>query len=583
MRGRGVRRALAGLLLLLLAGCGLPLPEGVRSAGDVRPEQPEEVGIEVLPPGPQDGATEVDLVQGFLRAQSSPNNAHAVAREFLAPGTPWDDDELVIVYRASPTAMPDPERLGQVVVRLETVARISDDGSYRLDSRTLEERYTYGRQPDGQLRLTGVPPGLRLTPADRELSYRSYEVDFLALGIDGQATSRLVADRVFLPVTADPASAVVAAALRGPSLPLRGAVTTAAPPGTTLVSPVRTDAGLVTVDLSGGARALDSRGRQRLSAQLVWTLQAARYSGLRLLVEGEPFEVEGVDEVQQVSDWPGYDPSAVDEQAPLLFVRDRKLLSLDGTVEPSDATRGAALLVDEAAASPLRGALGLRTATPSGIDEIRTGPAAGPFGAPVLAEPELGSLSWGSGDQGLWVLQGGRRPVVWLVPGPDAEPGTSPRQIEYEYPPGASGPLTRLRVARDGTRVALVFGTGADRRLHVGRIEPVQGQLRIAGVIAVAPALSDVTDLAWRSGTSLAVLAADVETAGLLPVEVAIDGSSVSPVQRGGLTGTPVSLAAAPGRPLTVSALEGGRSRLFRDNGSLFRLQQDGGRPFYPG
>ena len=578
------RAAVALLLPFVLVGCGLPLPEGVRSAGEVRADQPAQVGIRVLPPGPQDGATPVDLVQGFLRAQSSPSDAHAVAREFLAPDTEWDDDELVIVYRArTPTVTPDPERLGQVIVRLETVARISDDGSYRLESRPLVERYTVARQADGQLRLTGVPPGLRLTPADRELSYRPYDVAFFGVGRDGETTSRLVADRVFLPVTADAAQAAVTAALRGPSLPLRGAVASAAPLGTTLSSPVRVDAGVVTVDLSGAARALDARGRQQLSAQLVWTLRPPAYNGLRLLVEGRPFEVEGVDEVQEINDWPGYDPSAVDDQAPLLFVRDRKLLNLDGAVETSDATRGGGLNIDEAASSPLRMALGLRTRTPAGLDEIRTGPASGPFGAPLLADSELGSLSWGPGDQGLWVLQGGRRPVVWLVPGPEAPFGSRPRSITYEAPPGATGPLTRLRVSRDGARVALVFGTGAERRLHVGRIESAEGEFRIAGVVAVSPALSDVTDVAWQSGTRLAVLAADAETAGLLPVEVAVDGSDVEAVQRGGLTGTPVSLAAAPGRPLTVAAEEGGRSRLFRDNGSLFRLQQDGGRPFYPG
>ena len=574
---------MAGLLLLMVGGCGLPLPEGVRSAGEVRADQPDRVGIRVLPPGPQPGATPVDLVQGFLRAQSSPSDAHAVAREFLAAGAEWDDDELVIVYRASsPTVTPDPERLGQVIVRLETVARISDDGSYRLESRPLVERYTVARQADGQLRLTGVPPGLRLTPADRELSYRPYEVDVFGVGRDGETTNALVEDRVFLPVTADPAQAAVSAALRGPSLPLRGAVASAVPLGTTLASPVRVDTGVVTVDLSGAARALDARGRQRLSAQLVWTLNP-QYNGVRLLVEGEPLEIDGVDEVQDIGDWPGYNPEAADDEAPLLYVRDRKLLNLAGVVEPSDATRAGALDVDEAASSPLRLALGLRTRTPAGIDEIRTGPASGPFGAALLAEAERGSLSWGAGDQGLWVLQGGRRPVVWLVPGPEAPFGSRPRSISYESPPGAPGPLTQLQVSRDGARVALVFGTGVERRLHVGRIEPVDGELRIAGVVAVAPALSDVTDVGWQSGTLLAVLAADAETAGLLPVEVAVDGSSVQAVQRGGLTGTPVSLAAAPRRPLTVAAEEGGRSRLFRDNGSLFRLQQDGGRPFYPG
>jgi hypothetical protein len=155
--------------------------------------------------------------------------------------------------------------------------------------------------------------------------------------------------------------------------------------------------------------------------------------------------------------------------------------------------------------------------------------------------------------------------------------------VAYEIPAAAPGPLIDLRASRDGARVALVFGAGPARRLYVGRIEPGAAGLRIAGVVAVAPLLSDVTDVAWESGTSLAVLATDPDTAGLLPVRVAVDGSSSQPVQRGGLSGTPASLAAAPGRPLTVATEQEGRLRLFRDNGTLFRLQQDGAAPFYPG
>jgi hypothetical protein len=584
-----LRGALAVLVLVLLAGCGLPLPDGVRSAGQVEAEQQEQIGIQVLPPGPQEGATAVDLVQGFLRAQSSPADGHAVARQFLAPDTVWDDDELVIVYRAStPVVTPDPERPGQVLARLETVARISDDGSYRLESRTLIERYTVGRTPEGELRLTGVPPGLRLTPADQALSYRPYDVEFLARSVSGEPTNRLVADRIFLPVTADPtlAEAVVNAALRGPSLPLVGAVVTAAPSGTTLASPVRVDSGVVTVDLSAQAQALDGRGRQQLSAQLMWTLHPA-YTGLRLLVEGEPFEVEGVEPVQEVRDWPGFDPTELAEDAPLLYIADRRLASLDRPLPPSEVTRAGALPVDQAAMSPAGDDLGVLTRVPDGPDEVRTGPVAGPFGAPKLVKPGLTALSWGPGDQGLWVLETGPRPVVWLVPGATAGAAGEVRAVPYEPPGTDAGPLTDLRVSRDGARIALVFGEGEDRRLHVGRIEPADGGLRIAGVVPVAPALTDVTDVAWESRAesraSLAVLAADPETAGLLPVSVTVDGSSSLPVQRGGLTGTPVSLAAAPGRPLTVATEEGGLSRLFRDNGALFRLQQEGQSPFYPG
>lgn len=241
------------------------------------------------------------------------------------------------------------------------------------------------------------------------------------------------------------------------------------------------------------------------------------------------------------------------------------------------------LAVDEAAASPLRGALGVLTRRAGGPDEVRTGLRAGPFSSPLLTLPGLGSLSWGSGDHGLWVLQRGAAPGIWLVPGPDAPAGARPTMVPVERPAEVDGPLTDLRVSRDGARIALVFGTGKDRRLHVGRIEPGPAGLRVVGIVAVAPTLADVTAVAWESGTSLAVLATDPNTAGLLPVSVAVDGSSSAPVQRGGLSGIPVSLAAAPGRPLTVATVSDGVSRLFRDNGTVFRLQQEGGMPFYPG
>ena len=324
------------VLLLLLPGCGLPLTEGVRSAGDAAGAAPADqqnpAGIQVLPPGPQEGATAVELVEGFLRAQSSPGDAHAVARQFLAPGTVWDDGQMVVVYVAtSPTVTLDPEQADRVLTRLETVGSISGDGAYQLQSGTLTERYTVGPDPAGRLRLTGVPPGLRLTPADRALSFRPYEIHFLGRAPDGSPTGRLVSDRVFLPVTADPAQAMVDALLRGPSLPLQGAAASAVPAGTTLAAPVRVEGGVVTVDLSTSVRGLDARARQRLSAQLVWTLHPT-YTAIRLLVEGEPFVVEGAQQVQDISDWPGYDPTRVEGDAPLLYLQDRSLRSLDGAL-----------------------------------------------------------------------------------------------------------------------------------------------------------------------------------------------------------------------------------------------------------
>jgi hypothetical protein len=576
--------AAAGVLLLL-AGCGLPLPEGVQSPGDVQPARDEPGALRVIPPGPQPGASPEEVVRGFLVAQSSPAEDHAVARQFLAPGTEWDAEQGAVIYRERRLVGDeddDPLTLG---VRFDTTARIRATGSFVLDPVPVTESYTVARMPSGEFRLTSVPRGLHLRDVDRERSFQPYDIHFLARGLDGGPTARLVPDPVFLPVTAERAPALVAALLRGPTLPLNAAVETAVPPGTTTASPVAVADGVVTVDLSGHVLGLDPRQRQRLSAQLVWTL-VPTFTGVRLLADGRPLSVEGAGNVQTLDDWREYDPAGLGPNAPLYFVQDRKLRSLDATPPVSDATARGPLHVDDVAVSPAGSVLGLLSRTDDGFDEIRTGPLAGPFGDPLLRRPRLGSLSWGPGEQGLWLLDRSGTPGVCLLPAPGAPAWPDPCDVSYERPPGA-GVLTQLRVSRDGARVAMVFGEGSERQLYIGRVVPTGGRPRLTvGPDPVAPGLTDVTDVAWESGTSVVVLAASSPGATQIVVwTVDVDGSTrPAVVQRPGLEGTPTGVAAAPGRPLVVSTDVDGRSRLYRDNGTLFRQQQvPGSAPAYPG
>ena len=580
MRAR-LAAALAALLVLPACG-GLPLPDGVQSAGQVAAEREESGALRVIPPGPQPGAAPQDIVRGFLNAQKSPADDHAVARQFLAPGTEWDDEQGAVVYSSRRFVDDDDDDALTLTVRFESTARIRPTGSFSPDGTVVTAPYAVARMPSGEFRLTAVPPGLHLTTQDRERSFTANDVYFLARGPDGGAAGRLVPDRVFLPVTAERAPALLDALLAGPTEPLRPAVASAVPPGTALASPVSVVEGVVTVDLTAQVQALATRERQRLSAQLVWTMPRT-VTGVRLLSEGRPYDVPGAGVVQTRDDWAEYDPSGVAPDAPLYYVADRQLRALDGAVPESEATTPAGFPVDEVAVAPLGSLAGLLTSTAAG-DELRTGPLAGPFGPPVLRRPALSSLSWGAGDLGLWAVAGGPVPRVCLVPLPGAPAVREPCDVAYEQPPGA-GPLSGLRVSRDGARVALVFGTGSGRRLHVGRIEPgVAGRPRIAGVEEVAPSLANVTDVAWASGTSLAVLASSGASQ-VVVWTVVVDGSTApAAVQRSGLPGSALAVAAAPDRPLTVSAVLDGVPRLYRDNGTLFRLQEGpGGSPAYPG
>ena len=574
----GARRSITALLLVLLTACGgLPVPSGVRDAEGVRGDAPDIGGIVVVAPGPRPGTTATELVRDFLYALSrSPQDDHRIARQFLAPDAECcGEDGEAVLYDAAPNV--SLEEPGVVRTTFDSVARIERDGSFRLETALVRDDFRVVTV-DGELRLASVPEGLRLVEDDLERSFTPYDVHFLARTADGSPSGRLVPDRVFLPEFTDPGPALVEALLTGPTRRLAPAVLSAAPPGTT--AEVRDDSGIITVDLSDEVRALDERARQRLAAQLVWTLVPA-YSGVRVLVEGEPLTTSGGAQAQDRSDWDGFDPVGVTADAPLLYLLDRQLRSLDRELEDSAVTTGE-LPVDGAALSIVGKELAVLTRRAPGLDEVRTGPLRGPFGEPVLTGPGLTSLSWGPGEQGLWVLQPGPRPVVWLVPGRTGEP-QPPQQVVVDQPPGA-GALSALKVSRDGARMALVLGG----RLHVGRIEPAvapdgSATWRVSDVALVSRELVGVTDVAWRSGTTLVALGSFEADGQLFPAEVAVDGSSFDVVQRPLVGAVAVEIAAAPRQPLVVAADVEGERQLFRDDDTLFRLLGPGRSPFYPG
>lgn len=585
---RRVRVAVAPLgVVLLLSACGLPVPADVQAPGQVSAEQDAAPEVLELPPGPAPGASASDVVFGFLRAQVSGAQDHAVARQFLAVGTraTWEDDAGATIYDPEAVQVaPDPADETRVVVRMRALARIAEDGGYGLEDHDLEEVYRLRRDEQGQLRLSDVPTGLRLPPAGASLLFDPEVAYFVRPSATPRPSDQLVPDRVFLPASdsaAVVAEALVRRLLAGPSTALAGAVVTAFPAGTELRAPVAVRDGVVTVDLTGGVRSTDPATRRQLSAQLVWTLQEGLPGApsVRLLVEGAPLDASGADTVQDTSDWLAFDPVRAAGSAAALYVDgERRLQRIDGTPTRSPATDGT-LPVDLVAVSPSTGRLALlsRGADPAG-DVVLIGPPAGPFER-VLVTPSVRSLSWGGGERGLWVVGGadGAPPRLQLVP----VAGGPPVEVPVTLPPDA-GPLSSVRISRDEARVAVVAGIGADRRVLVGQLAGVEGALRATGLRAVAPGLVDVADVAWESGTSLVALAR-FGTPDRLPVRVTVDGSEIEPVRTIGLVGEPQTVAGAPGRPLVVgSTLTDGRQVLLVEVGGTFEARP-GRAPAYPG
>ena len=586
------RRASAFLLLavLLLAGCGLPLPTGVQTPGDVRPEDIRDNGAQVLPPGPSSAYEPTDVVRQFLNAQRNGERRHAFAREFLAPEArdAWDDAAGALLYEEPrqeiQQAVPG-DVLGTVRVRVvgAYTARVGGDGSYVARSGALSDTYTLRQDPVAGWQLTEVPRGLRLTPDGFARTFASRSLYYLARGTGPEG--HLAPDPAFLPTSEEPATTLVRRLLAGPSETLRGAVDTAVPAGAELRSVTSDAAGLVTVDLGSALVGMSLKDRERLSAQLVWTLRGAGSSfvDLRLLADGQPLDVPGVEtgEPQPRDAWADYDPDGLDDRSAAYYLDGRTVRTLDGQAVPATTTPSAEVPADLAAVSPRTNQLAVLTNL-GGAWEVRAAPLSEQLpDEPQLVARGLGSPSWGSGHRGLWLLQDDGTPQVLLLD------NGAPRPVPVDLPADA-GRLTALRISRDGTRVALVAGEQSASRVYVGTVEQSGDDVRITKVRPLAGEVTEVADVAWDTGTTLVVLGRLAEVEEPLPLLLSVDGSTpVDLVRLAGLgRRTPESLTAAEGRPLLLAATEPdgkGQQAVLRDQGGLLARLFTGKLPFYPG
>ena len=570
-----IRRAAGGscLALLALAGCSLPLPQGVQSTRGVPAQQRPQDDITVIPPGPRPGQPPDAVVQGFLNAEASPVDSHAVARRFLAGRAGWDDRGDLLVYDPASLEVVlqrEDAQSADVTTTVTVSATIRRDGSSAaLAPRVVTDSYRLTRS-GRDWRLASVPAGLRLTPADRDRSFSAVRTWFLAPPVEGEGR-HVVPDAVFLPDRPDVRGSVDALVRRlvaGPSRSLAGSVLTAVPPGA-VVQRVDVDAtGVVQVRLTGGREVLTPARLEELSAQLVWTLRGIpSFTALRLSVGGQVVAPAGGPADQVAGSFDAYDPDGLGPVPLLFYVERRRLRALDTDLPPGPATTGdpgrrGAFAVDEVAVSNGQTRLALVSGT-----TLRIGPLRSTSYPLVLARPGLHAPSWGAGGLGLWLLQGSSR--LLRVGGLDDV---------HEVPvDGAPGRLTALAVSRDGVRVALV----SDGRLLVGRVDRSGGTVRVVGLVEVAPSLSAVTDVAWVGAASLAAVGTLQGT--VLPVRLAVDGSSVVPLDGPGLPGPPVGIAASPAG-IVVEARTPAGSRLFRATGNGFAvLAGRGTAPAYPG
>lgn len=580
-RRTSARLVVLGSVLVLAACATVPTSGPVREGGDLR-VAPENAAVPFIAAPPQPGASAEEVVRGFLRAGADFRNDHFVARRYLTPQArqEWQAEVGTTVYGRIEVP---PAEGTTVTARGSQVARIDAEGTFRRTPAGTDVVRSFPMaRVDGEWRIASLEDGLLLSPVDVQESYRQVSLFFLSPSLN-----TLVPDTVLLPELPGLSTRLVSRLLRGPTMSLRGGVATAFPRGTELEVPsVPVHDGLVTVRLDRTALNAADDARERMAAQIVWTVKqlGPEISAVLITAGGEVLVTTGVAREQPRDSWATFDPNGLTGSPSLYLVRDGHVGRIfDGEFVPvagpagvgETLVRSPAVALDEsrmaAVSADGRSLLLRRLAADAPFERVATGRS--------LARPSWDPLG------NLWFVDRATG-VVSVLPAGASRPGL----VEVQKLPGG-GEVVALAVSRDGTRVALVTARGDESRLLVAVLSGVDqlsvedsGTARAAVVAAfeVLPDLRGIRDVAWADAQTLAVLG----SRGGLPADpfyTSTDGYDVEAVQsEPGL----VALAAAPpvGRqtsPLVVETSDGRLAQYVTESGPV--PLGEGSDPAYPG
>ena len=153
-----MKRLLALALAMTLTGCAsLPVAGPVRIGPDLVPVTDGD-SFYYSPSSPSDGASQTEILNGFIAAGTGPQNDYAVAREYLSESirSSWNPNEEVLIQRSSPQVVISDQDTAELVV--DVAATVDADGKYQVAplglGRVLEFSFV---QENSQWRLSAVP------------------------------------------------------------------------------------------------------------------------------------------------------------------------------------------------------------------------------------------------------------------------------------------------------------------------------------------------------------------------------------------------------------------------------------------
>ena len=536
--------AFAAAMALVLAACTEIPSEGPVVSVDLVNNQ-DDFDVDFLPAGPSAGASQEEILLGFIAAGTAAQNNYRVARSYLTEDSRdvWNPNQVVLIRagEGQVTVVDDTT----IVYSVPVLASVDEAGRYDQAATIGFQDLSYTLiQEAGEWRIADAPAGIILTETAFAEAFSSFRLYYFSADY-----REVVPDVRWFATRGDVLSKIVRGLIDVPTFWLdQGATVTAFPPGVGLVLPPVVVNGQALVDLNTVMLDTDEIQRQRIYQQLALSLQQ---------VPGVVSVEISVNQVPLVIDLPA------DEQVSLLLGRDPRTMVMRGR-EFGYVQGGRIERVE-----------GISEA----MAQLRPRHV---FFSPLSQEAAVVT------DEGLWRVSSAElseapldsrsdllRPAIdacgmlW-APTPQLSdenlviyaPDGTADDLDVELP--ADSVVVSMELARDSTRVVFVVQTETGIRVLLAAIERDEACMpqRFGDFVELAQLTGRAVDAAWVDEQQIAVV---TRVAGL--------GEAVL-VDVSGRT----SALGRPSEPKTLVAGVGGvpSLRLLSDQGVLFQPRGNG-------
>lgn len=487
-RGRAAVAAILAVLVVALAGCA-GLPENGSVNAGLPPGEAAAPDFGFLPDKPQPGASPEQIVQGFIKAGSGPDDNWATARLYLAPKIreTWNPDAGVTVDVLADRTVSS-TAVDRVSLAVTAEATVDANGVYAISgggSTTLPFSLQKVR---GQWRISSAPDGIVLDADQFPNVYHSYSVMYF-----DPAWRYLVPDLRWFPST-NLATRIVKALVSGkPSPWLSNSVQSAFPANVSLDhASVPIVSGTAQVELAGAVLTVESATLGRMQTQLDASLRTAGVSEVQMTYAGSDLPAEPVTPQS----------TRIDARALVMTAAGFGFLNGGNDLDLIPGLSAAVATASPAAVEVSANHQFAAVHSTSGV-VVR----AGSDGKHLALDARAGLIDPTLDPQGyVWSVPA-NDPAALRAYGPTGEPVTVAVGATWA---GASR-ITAMSASRDGTRLAALTTAGGQTYAWVaGIVRNADGVPQSLGeVFPLADLPGAATDISWLDDATVGIVAAN--------------------------------------------------------------------------